>query len=922
MQTNQLAGWPSPSVLPWRVWLNSFYLLARPGAPAMLSTEQALLLWEQIVSEEKDISIEQVSQFTRLAADAWATQHLWRIPVAQLNASNSSFEVSLYAKWQRQFIARCRELEVSDCYQALRHLESVFKDPELRDVELAHLNTKNLLVGYPSVPPLLAALAPYCWSIEKSASTSLAVASRTSPPVELSANLSKPPPSYQTPLQNYELCTFEDEAAELEAAVAWAVDSKLAAPHQVVAIALSNPNMLRDSMQQGIRRYCAKADSGKFVLGKSNPGKSNPGKAAAEKSSTNESFPAESKGVSTATPNDTTRNDNAITAAVNIALVKKIATLDQTPLGSTKLLQSALRILRFSGPVPCDDVSAVLTDPYLGDWTTERTARALLDRDLRAEIRELRLTEGFVLAQLRREEYGLSDFADKVQALCELRDAAPHRMSIIGWHEHFEAQLAVFSWPNNNFVVEDEHTALDAWQHALDTFVSLSAYSGVCTRHHALHRLASIIQQRNFETLYTHDAIRVVGIDEVSLFAPDVVAWCGLGQYQWPIAAQINPLLPHSAQSKAGVPGSNAAKDSELAFNSLVSAVEAVANNRFSFTCRLGDIENAPITFFGCAKDVTESQATADDLEQVEFSVESKEDSTGLALATDSRLKSAVRFFADQAACPFRAYAVHRLGSQSIEEPKLGLDARRRGELVHLAIAALWSSLKSHDTLTAMSENDTHVLIDSVVTETVEQYRQTTRQLPHYWTLESRRLKHLLGEWLEVERARDPFSVAGIEEEFDARVGEFHFKIRVDRIDKLDDESLAVIDFKTGQDTRGSWASPRIDQPQLPIYAVNFVENRIAAVAYAQIRSGECKLVDLPKSRLFKDISDDSWQEQMREWRYDLYATAEQIERGDARVDPKRGAATCRYCEQRLVCRISDTRDDEPQDHNAGYADE
>lgn len=851
MHRSQLTGWTSPSVLPWRVWAANFYTLAMPDGPVLLSNEQALLIWEQIVSAEDDISLEQVSQFTRLAAEAWATQHLWGITLGSQSKNHNSYEVGLFAKWQREFEVRCRDLQVVDCYQSLNRLRAAFEQQAQADADHAfgahYLDAERLLVGYPKVPPLLQHLSPHCWSIPAAANER----GENTRPVE------------NTPRKKTQLLSFDDETDEIVSAIDWAVSLSLDEPDKTVAIALSNPSMLADSVGQGIARYCV----------------------------------AELDGQGT----------------IKQQMARQIVTPKQRPLTKDKLIQSALRVLRFSGPLESDELSALLLDPYLGDWRTQRAGRALLDRDLRADIRELRITETFVLTQMRREQYGLEAFADQLQALGELRDSAPHRQSIIAWQEHFESQLGLFSWPKQTFILESEQATFDAWRGVLDTFVSLSSYAGPCTRSHALHRLTSIIQNRSVDHQSAKQksltAIRVVSTDEIPLLDPQAVAWCGLGQYQWPAVTQINPLLPHRSQRAAGVPGADVGEDAALARTHLLASIESVAENRFSYTARLGDIENLPLAFLEATDGHEQPQDEAPMTESAfHFPVESTEDIRGLALDATGRLRSAVRFFADQAACPFKAYAAHRLGSETIEEPALGLDARRRGELVHLAVAKLWGTLLTHETLLAMSDEAVSELVERSVQESIADYRQTTRQLSHYWVLEAARLHKLLLEWLAVERKREPFEVMGIEESFEASVAEFRFNIRLDRIDKLPDGELAVIDFKTSADTKSSWAPPRIDQPQLPIYAVNFENDLVGAVAYAQIKSGQCDIKDLPPKALTKGQRDDAWEEQMRQWRYDLNLTAAQIAGGEASVDPKK-STTCRYCEHRLLCRISDTRD-------------
>ncbi|MGR8948367.1 MAG: PD-(D/E)XK nuclease family protein [Gammaproteobacteria bacterium] len=832
MKGSGASAWPSAKVLPWRTWLSEFYEQTQIDAPGLLSQEQALLLWEQVVGEEPDIALQQVSQFTRLAADAWASMHLWQLDFAKVDSNLATYEVRLFLKWQQKFAARCEELQLIDAYQAATNLLCYFRDAPPPHDSGAH---QRLLVGYATLPPLLKSFEPLCWEVMQIQGAD----------AEHSAAL----------FGDHSLLSFDDSTLEFEAAIAWAVAHKSASPNKAVAIALSNPSLMQDAVREGLRRYRYQCDD---------------------------------------------EDKQQIANETNLS--------SHESLGNTKIVQSAMRVLSLGPQISCGEATAILLDPYIGSWSEERAQRATLDREIRAEVRELSFSTSYFISLAQRESYQLSGFHERFVTLLEEREALPHQQSLINWQTHFERELALFDWPASDLLFEHEHAAHDAWLGALDALVSLSPFTGLCSRRHALHRLNSLIQQRSFNQGVALHGIRVMSFEQAALFGADAVAWCGLGQNQWPLPTPMNPLLPFALQRNSGMAGVNPRLDAEAAVGEFIQAVKTIPNNRFSFTAFVEDVENVPVRLF--TNVVTDNELAAASGEQrLALEFDELEDAYGLALAPESRLPSAVKFFADQAACPFRAYAEHRLGSETIDEPAIGLDARRRGELVHLAIAALWIEIRSHARLQEMNEPQLEKLIDAVVNASVEQCRRESRQLPQYWALEAERLKRLLIEWLGTERERSAFEVVATEKKLSAKVANFYFNVRIDRIDRLEDGTLAIIDFKTGDDKRRSWEWPRLEQPQLPIYATNLKEGEVSAIAYAKLRSGESEWVDLPKGALTKGNHDEAWQEKITAWRHDLFATAEQMENGFAQVDPKR-SDSCRYCKQRTFCRIGEL----PQD--------
>jgi RecB family exonuclease len=141
---------------------------------------------------------------------------------------------------------------------------------------------------------------------------------------------------------------------------------------------------------------------------------------------------------------------------------------------------------------------------------------------------------------------------------------------------------------------------------------------------------------------------------------------------------------------------------------------------------------------------------------------------------------------------------------------------------------------------------------------------------------------------------------------------------KVDRIDALGGGAHAVLDYKTGAAAVRSWLPPRPDEPQLPMYALT-VPMRVDALAFARVRPGELAfaglaragdlLPDVPavdKHRAAKSIG--SWDALKEVWRAELEALGSEFASGVACVRPKNGAATCRQCDQQVLCRIDEKR--------------
>jgi hypothetical protein len=178
--------------------------------------------------------------------------------------------------------------------------------------------------------------------------------------------------------------------------------------------------------------------------------------------------------------------------------------------------------------------------------------------------------------------------------------------------------------------------------------------------------------------------------------------------------------------------------------------------------------------------------------------------------------------------------------------------------------------------------------------------------------LEQARLVELLQDWLAREQQRAPFRVLHLEQRDQARIGPLTLKVRADRVDELADGRVVVIDYKSGRGQRtATWTQERLEEPQVPLYAVQHGE-RLAAAAIARVRidkdGGFKGLAEgdglLPGLKGFKGTdSVPDWHALNAHWRARLTSLAEEVVAG--RADPTPSAQACGYCDLAALCRVA-----------------
>jgi putative RecB family exonuclease len=138
---------------------------------------------------------------------------------------------------------------------------------------------------------------------------------------------------------------------------------------------------------------------------------------------------------------------------------------------------------------------------------------------------------------------------------------------------------------------------------------------------------------------------------------------------------------------------------------------------------------------------------------------------------------------------------------------------------------------------------------------------------------------------------RGSTEVIATEHKFSFKLGEREIKGRIDRIDRLEDGTVRVIDYKTGAPKDRKFAEESL---QLSIYAM--------AVAQMQLTPRELVLVNVQDN---SQAVAGRTPKQLESARAEIDRAAEGIARGE--FDPEPGQH-CRWCDYRRLCPATEQR--------------
>src|SRR5437870_2837046 len=489
------------------------------------------------------------------------------------------------------------------------------------------------------------------------------------------------------------------------------------------------------------------------------------------------------------------------------------------PLSNYALVDAALGLLELSfHSVEFERASKLLRSPFFAGAESEMARRATLDvrlrRNLEATVALPKLIAFAEPCPLLRQAL------EKVFALAgEAGERTPSE-----WARHFSTLLEAAGFPGERSLDSEEFQTRAKWHEVLGEFARLDRVSKPIKIGEAVNILKNLCADTLFQSESADAPMQVLGVLESAGLRFDCLWVSGLTDEAWPLAARPNPFIPIALQKKAGIPQASA--EGSLAFGRRITQEWAASAKEvvLSWPAKEEDRDLAPsplILDFPRASLSVPDYPRYRDLLFASKKLESLEDSKAPPVQV-KQVRGGTRVLADQAACPFRAFARWRLAAEELEEPTPGLDARQRGALLHDLMKHLWTSLKDSKAL----KRDLEPAITSAAAAAVKENGLEGR----FAELERERLARLAREWLEVEKKRSGFQVIFIEQRQTIAVAGLEFSGRIDRMDRLEKGGHALIDYKTGQATRNAWLGERPDDPQLPLYAVSAPE-RIDAVA-------------------------------------------------------------------------------------------
>ncbi|MGI8961211.1 MAG: PD-(D/E)XK nuclease family protein [Bryobacteraceae bacterium] len=577
------------------------------------------------------------------------------------------------------------------------------------------------------------------------------------------------------------------------------------------------------------------------------------------------------------------------------------------PLRNSPLIESALLLLELAYPrIHHADASAILRSPFIAGAAIERSARALADLRLR-RLRELDVS----IDQMQRATKDCPVLTRLLRAVRQVLPNEAQARELPAWSNFIGDLLQAVGWPGDAELTSREQHLVEKWKEALSVLASLGLVSRQVSYATALAYLRRLLDVAGSQMDDWFSPVQIFDAADAPGLEFDCAFLTGLSDETWPPALQLSRLVPLRLQCAHEIPGSspaNAQRERERITRSLFSTAPIVVG---TYSGRLSPVAHR---FTKTTGEFPRWEGKLPRQSYTPTSLEQIHDSNAPPYHATGETRGGTHIIKAQSLCPFRAFAEMRLHAEMLDDACFGLDARERGGLLHKALQLVWQELQTQTRLRSTPDNQLHSLVSEAVSVAVKGEQDSPFHEQNSLA-ERERLEGLILDWLPLEGARkQPFAVEVTEQNRSFEIAGLQVHLRIDRVDRLNNGKLVLIDYKSGQPKRKQLEGNRPEEPQLLVYAAA-LGNNVEGIFFGQLKARDLRGVGFSREKQFLDKTAEvrhDWQSFMQTSRQNIERITHSFVEGFAVVHPLKGA--CAYCGMKPLCRVNESKQREQED--------
>jgi ATP-dependent helicase/nuclease subunit B len=584
------------------------------------------------------------------------------------------------------------------------------------------------------------------------------------------------------------------------------------------------------------------------------------------------------------------------------------------------LIQTALHVLSLNQQqININTAYQWLQSPYVNLSTNDQQVGAWLDSQLRqAQVQQLPLIQ--LLQIIPKSERALnSSWLNRWRQLLKTIEQQPKQAKPSAWSTYWLSCLKALGWPGGHTLSSHDFQLLEKFKTTLKEFSELDKIEDSMPCSQALGLLTRLCQNTLFQSEGSSAPIQILGLLECAGLEFDALWVVGLDALTWPPSAKPHPFIPINLQRQLNIPHCSAQRELEYSEKIMLRLQKSAPEIHFSWHQTEGDQPLNPSPLLHSIPLLSIPISTLTKTEQnTPIALEYIEDTHALTLSQNTTTRGGSSILKTQAACPFKAFSTIRLRASALPEPYLGLTPQKRGTIMHHVLENIWNILKDSTALKQLDDNELELMVSTEIEKVLHHDKQSNPSTFSHWTIdiETKRLNQMIKKWLEIEKERPDFKVIATEKSVQTQLGGLHLNLTIDRIDRLEDNTILLIDYKTSAPPLQKWFNDNLTEPQLPLYSIIDSEQPADGISYAEIKahnlqfkginnaSGSCFPTGTQSLSKIKKAPSDDWEALKLRWKHQLMTLSDNFCQGDASVTPAH-PSVCQYCDLHSFCRIN-----------------
>ncbi len=539
----------------------------------------------------------------------------------------------------------------------------------------------------------------------------------------------------------------------------------------------------------------------------------------------------------------------------------------------------------------------ILHSPFLKGSQTEWQDRAFV-------MQNSKLLQEMVIPMVSFIKV-LTPIAPKLADLLQNISEYPKKTSVRLWINHFKDRLIELGFPGEYALDSSNYQCFQRFLALLDELLPISLLTPLMSTEEALDTLKKLAKSTIFQAKKAAAPIQILGLLEASGSTFDSIWVCGLTDHCLPQKTKLSAFIPIELQLMHEMPHALPERELQFAKTLLQRLQDGCQNCMFSYPKQTGDILNLVCPLI---KHLPSYPGPLFIPSMPPSKLRRHTEDYVIPITSSETISGGTALLANQAKCPFRAFAAHRLHAKTAQSVSQGLNPLERGQVIHHILERFWLSMKNQQTLLAYDKDKLDEMIKRIIQEVLTPFSHERCHSfsPLIQEVESSRLLTLMKAALEWEKRRPSFTVEAIEQSFTIQLSGIDFLVRIDRLDRVLSDKQWMIDYKTSLPSTKPWNEERPEAPQLLLYAL--LDDTINALLFVEFKAGRItcsglseQVSSIPGVSALK--KEESWSARQLQWEQQLTQLADEFRRGHCPPEPTR-QSTCLQCDFPHLCRI------------------